>query len=173
MSGARSSYTDAALRIIFLDVDGVLNSRRWFTETKQRQTRENAIAEIDPSAAARVQALVNRTRARIVVSSTWRLLYQLHDLRRMFEHRGLHAPLFDRTPPTVGDNRRGDDIQAWLDAHAALGIEGMVILDDDSDMKHLKPWLVQTSFDEGLRDEHVERAAEVLLRPMPEVRRAG
>lgn len=162
------------LRVIFLDVDGVLNSRRWFMANAGKTGKRSTLGEIDPDAAARVQRLVDETGARIVVSSTWRLLYQLHDLRRMFEARGLHAPLFDRTPPTIGDRRRGDDIQAWLDEHHdSLGIEGMVILDDDSDMKHLKPWLVQTTFEHGLTDDHVTRAVEMLARAMPEVRRAG
>jgi hypothetical protein len=43
-------------------------------------------------------------------------------------------------------------------------VESFVILDDDADMEHLLPRLVQTSMDDGLQDRHVEKAVEILNR---------
>jgi hypothetical protein len=42
-----------------------------------------------------------------------------------------------------------------------------VILDDSLRMRHLAPWQIRTTLLEGLLDEHVEQACEVLERPGP------
>jgi hypothetical protein len=55
---------------------------------------------------------------------------------------------------------RGNEIQAWLDAVPV--VKTFAILDDDSDMGHLLPFLVRTSGQTGLQPEHVEQAIKLL-----------
>jgi len=53
-------------RIIFLDIDGVLNSRRWFVANRFDEGKQSTLGELDPEAVARVQTLVDRTGASVV-----------------------------------------------------------------------------------------------------------
>jgi len=43
----------------------------------------------------------------------------------------------------------------------------MVILDDEPDMLHLLPWLVQSSFETGLTDAHLAAAQRILQQSAP------
>jgi len=113
--------------VIFLDFDGVLNSAR------------SAIAfggygeaQLDPVAVALVASLAKLADARVVVSSTWRLLYSLGDLRRILSNysHALADRLVDATP-SIRSGHRGEEIEAWLTDN---GIPSYVILDDDNDM---------------------------------------
>ena len=63
--------------------------------------------------------------------------------------------------PYTGQER-GDEIRIWLDAHPEVA--AFVVLDDDSDMTAVRDQYIQTSYDEGLTDEHVDRAISLLTR---------
>ena len=177
------------MRVIFLDVDGVLNSERYALRLEQRH-RELGHAEpaspkrettcdcfklyhqIDRAAIARLNLLVRVTGAKIVVSSTWRKLFDLPELHRIFSEHGLVAELVGATPeghkePALLEAYghpervfRGYEIDYWLRQHPE--VEKFVILDDGSDMAMHKNRLVQTDCDDGLLDEHVELAIRVL-----------
>ncbi len=175
------------MRLLFLDVDGVLNSADWCRRRPSRgewaatmdispePSRHNLIAwaqrSIDPDAVERLNVLVDATDARIVVSSTWRLMYALPRLELILRERGYHGrPLLGATPdkhfmPRVVDGRdrlqlhRGDEIRAWLDV---FGPADFVILDDDSDMEPHLDRLVQTDAEHGLTDADLARAMELL-----------
>lgn len=155
-------------RIIFLDIDGVLNHRDYFRRMPREQQED--IEDIDPDCVACLQRLVNATGARIVISSTWRLLHELDEIRDVLSRKGLDAKIIAATP-ALPDKDRGDEIQKWLDMASVFPRkpEGIVILDDDADMGPLLPWLIQTSFDRGLTDWHVRKAVEMLNRPRPPV----
>ena len=156
------------MKVVFLDIDGVLNSRLWF---ERRETNAHNMAnDIDPEAAARVQRLCDETGAVLVISSTWRLIHQLNAIRTVFKSKGLTAHVIGKTPERPrGD--RGDEIQRWLDLANLFPLRpsGMVIIDDDADMLHLMPWLVKTTFFDGFTDSDVTRAAAMLSRPMPPI----
>ena len=155
------------IRIIFLDVDGVLISHRCYREPLKIPGKP---ASADPDCVAALNRILRVTGAFIVVSSTWR-----HDgVMRMREHLngwGVENRMIGITPTLrepagimVVQKARGLDIQAWLDEHkdARYHAESFVILDDDSDMEHLLPRLVHTKFDVGLTEEHADRAIKML-----------
>lgn len=153
-------------RLIFLDIDGVLNSQQWM----MRQPKTcNFLREVDRDAVALLTELVQRTGANIVVSSSWRIIHSLSNIRGVLHTAGFPhpVPIIAKTPRLPSRDHegrrlyRGDEIQAWLDAYKEP-IESFVILDDDSDMAHLAPRLVQTSNLWGLEREHVERAVALL-----------
>lgn len=174
-------------RVLFLDVDGVLNSTDWFRRRPKRTalTDNMSVAEIervradhgfDPVCISRLNTLVRRAGCVVVISSTWRKINRentsQHDpVKRMLAHRGFEhpdlvvsaTPCFDRVVSPSGmmsAQPRGLEIQAWLDA---FHTKSFVILDDEDDMAHLRHRLVQTSFDDGgLLDEHVDRAVAML-----------
>ena len=154
------------MRLVFLDFDGVLNSRALV----ERAPAPLAIGLdlLDASAVARVERFCVAAGAEIVVTSTWRLTFDRAGLEDMLRSKGLTtARVRDVTPMIPHKRGRGQEIQSWLDAEGSAQLEGMVILDDDPDMLHLMPWLVQTSFDTGLTAAHVDEAMTIVRRPPP------
>lgn len=150
------------MKILFLDFDGVLNHVDWLS------TADHAWGsmQLDPSRVALVQAIVDRTDAKIVISSTWRLYHKLDELRTFLAERGFRGEVIDRTPDLYHqkhDRVRGDEIQDWLDRHPE--VESYVILDDDSDMSTVAHRLVKTTFEEGLTEADVELAVRMLETP--------
>lgn len=166
------------MRVLFLDFDGVLNSARWMhtRPTKEDFAREHnispevyahdittwALRSIDPVAVGALNEIVHRTRARVVVSSTWRTMYALPKLELMLRRRGFEHHLIGTTPDAATvrerDDRRisrGEEIQRWLDL-TEIDASSAVILDDDGDMDHLTPRLYQTEVEHGLCAHHVD-----------------
>lgn len=149
-------------KVIFLDVDGVLNCMSTF----QRRVDP----KLEPTHCALLKKLVEDTGAKIVVSSTWRLGDGWMDLACHLQRHGIDPrTVIGKTADwaAVGAggvivvDRRGREIQAWLDKNPE--VERFVILDDDDDMGDaLTPFLVQTTFADGLTEAHVLAAKAIL-----------
>lgn len=156
------------MRVIFLDIDGVLNNSTFWHEqhTKDPEKAEwGTMNETgwDPESIRCLNEIVDRTGATIIVSSTWRLRYS--ECVGCLTRAGINHP-GGRTP-SHHHGIRGDEIKEWLDNHPE--VETFVILDDDSDMREdQKPFFVQTSWKNGLQKEHVDRAVNILLGPNDE-----
>jgi hypothetical protein len=154
------------MKVVFLDFDGVLNSGPFLREWRDGPD------PIDASAVAHLDRICKATSALVVVSSSWRYMYGVYDFRRLLGHHNFNGAVIDVTPDLStrtaqaklhSSPERGEEIQAWLDDNP--GVESFVILDDDSDMAHLRHRLVQTDFDVGLTEAHVEQALAILAEP--------
>jgi hypothetical protein len=148
------------MKIIFLDIDGVLNSRKWAEAHIEQHPSDHRFMreKLDKDAVARVQKIIDATGAKVVISSTWRILNSLESIKKILSDHGLRGDVIGVTPQQCLN--RGSEIQEWLTEHAP--IDSFVILDDDDDMAHLMDRLVDTSFETGLQDEHVEQAIQLL-----------
>lgn len=63
--------------------------------------------------------------------------------------------------PWSRDRYRGSEIKEWLDEHPE--VTNYVIIDDDNDMlEEQEPYLVQTSWYDGINDYDVEKAIKIL-----------
>jgi hypothetical protein len=120
------------MKIIFLDIDGVLNVIPERFDNFGGCFHENFVENL--------RNIIEKTDAKIVVSSSWRLS-GLKIMQEMWKDRKLPGDVIDVTPDLyygedamgnrIGrDMCRGDEIQHWLDRH---DIESYVILDDDTD----------------------------------------
>jgi hypothetical protein len=143
-------------RIIFLDVDGVLNNLGSVIGLG------NPSKVFDPVSVALIRKLIDKTGARIVVSSTWRMCPSESYLKQELERCGadkLTWFIIGCTPELSGP--RGAEIARWI---ADKGFTGRyVIIDDDSDMlQEQMPMFVQTTFEDGFRVRHYKRALEIL-----------
>lgn len=172
------------MKILALDIDGVLNTQRGteYWDVVRRRDPEAYDRKYDffgcnwcPTACANLSSLMDsEPDLRLVISSTWRLGCNLGRMRQYFLNRGLkwqHAHHIIGMTPDLSrpseDVARGLEIQAWLDKNAKRKwVSGFAIVDDDSDMSHLKHKLVQTRMEEGLTMEHVERIREILKEPL-------
>jgi len=156
------------MKILFLDIDGVLNSEALFRrrppDARLEMNEDKWWAEmLDPDAIQRLNRILAETGAKVVVSSTWRFALGPDDLQRILGSRGFVGEIIGATPRrlTKRGDRRGDEIAAWL-SDAACDVEAFVILDDDSDMGALLPKLIKTTWKAGLQDEHVTAARAMM-----------
>lgn len=148
------------MKVIFLDIDGVLNPHDWW---KRRPSRN---LPVDPEAVARLDRLIVETGAAVVLSSTWRTKQPLHQTVWMLAANGLTRDATQRflgTTAVHNGRERGREIDLWV--RAARCVEAFATLDDDSDMDPHMDRLVQTSVEMGLRDEHCARVREMLSTP--------
>lgn len=143
------------MKIIFLDVDGVLNSNRTVLACggyPQELAHQGAFDQI---AIGMLQALCRADKdVKIVLSSAWRLFNKFEAVGVAF---GL--PIIDRTPALPFT--RGHEIQQWLDAHPE--VEAYVIVDDDPDMLEAQaPNFVRTDACEGFSYSDYCKVCEIL-----------
>ena len=151
------------MKVIFLDIDGVLNSQDYMV----RQYMMGVLPDdkIDPDAVARLNQITDATGAVIVISSTWRLHFlwrkNSEGLKVLLKEEGITGTILDVTPDHQKYRGRGGEIQDWMD-HCGQPIESFVILDDSDDMDHLIVRLIRTNFRDGLQDVHVKQAIHML-----------
>ena len=158
------------MKVIFLDIDGVLNSHRFYKERKANGWKRTEDAdEICPKHVQQFNRILDATGAKVVLSSTWRKFHELPEMVGILKSRGCKlAQFIGRTPDGEtkmesglwSSCRRGVEIQQWLDSNP--GVERFVILDDDSDMEHLLPYLVRCDGMTGLTDAEADEVIKRL-----------
>ena len=150
-------------KVIYLDIDGVLNSRRYDAERKTGQ------GNIDESRLCLLAGLVERTGAQIVLSSSWRKHWEPDQALCDETGRGLHAVFakyglrIGGKTPVKADNDRAAEIRAHLAAHPQ--ITRFVIIDDEPfGWGTLAERLVKTDarIGRGLEERHLLRAEALL-----------
>ncbi len=133
-------------KIIFLDIDGVLNTRDWHSRMTKDTPRDEFGWVFDPVAVENLAHIINETGANIVVSSSWKYL-GMTKLKEMWDIRNLPGDLLDITPNTVSDEIllnanldeielgvcRGNEIKEWLSKHKGE-VSNYVIIDDFDDL---------------------------------------
>ena len=153
------------MKIIFLDIDGVLNYHDCWA---RRENVGRGTSVWDNECIAQLNRIIKETSAKIVVSSTWRIHEESY--KQVTDKMGIEGEFLGKTSHTLWrkmDNcQRGDEIGEWLKDHQDLNIEKFVILDDDSDMSYLIDHLVQTEFmGKGLTKELADEAIKMLMEP--------
>lgn len=156
--------------MLFLDIDGVLNSVDYWRRCEFRMARINEEA-IDRAAVERLNAIVDRTGCDLILSSAWRGLGRLDDairVQKVLGSRGFRHCLNGCTPFLGAD--RHVEIGEVIDG---LQPARFVVLDDDADAwcDGMAGWgrFVKTDYRRGLLDEHVEQAVEWLAAAAPGV----
>jgi hypothetical protein len=154
------------MRVIFLDCDGVLNSQKFFKEAGHGKSMSHGLSfgasQLDPDALALVDQLVDKTGAKIVISSSWRHLWDIAEIIAMFEARGFRNvdAIIDRTGDSVEDHR-GTEVNDWLE----LGKEREVV-DDNHDPVTSYVILDDTDeFDTSQRQNFVRTNPQVGITP--------
>lgn len=157
----RKSKSIGIMKVLFLDVDGVLNSREGFLRDKPG----TYIYWTDECAKLLASILERHPDVNIVISSTWRIRH-MPDILRFFCDYGMDPNrIIGETPrKSRFGEERGHEIQNWLDEHPE--VTKFVIVDDDSDMVNLMSHLVQTDGEKGLdgvcAEEIIKRFTEEL-----------
>lgn len=161
--------------IIFLDIDGVVNTLQINTQPfdgrRGQVERDGFYFDLCNESDGRVSNLqavqwLNKLciehSADIVISSTWRRFEKEYTVEQCLRNSGLldEIKVIGATPYTGGE--RGGEIELWLQEHYPDGNVKFVILDDDSDMGNLAQYLVRCNCDHGFGYPEY-RAASVIL----------
>lgn len=147
------------MNIIFLDIDGVLNSKRYENANYSSMLHRDSF---DPAAVARLNRITDITKAKIVVSSAWRVGFEFdkESFFYLLREEGITGDLIDITP-IFTSCLRWQEIQEWLDNHPE--VINFVILDDMDYMGDLQDHLIKTTMMDGLLDHHADLAIKKLL----------
>ena len=170
------------MKVIFLDIDGVLNTSETYTKAfyASQRTLDYKI-EIDKFRLEYLKEIVDKTEAKIVLSSSFRRFFENQNdiilprtlkgkkVYDLFKQYGI--TIYDITPTNF--NKREDQIKEWLSNKQ--DIDSFIIIDDEPSMFFdLYDRLIQTSkirrsqilmnMDDctGLCEKHIKFAVDML-----------
>ena len=160
------------MKVIFLDVDGVLNCQ-------SSKARFRGYIGIDNDKVKRLRDIVKATNAKIVLTSTWKLFWERDPLLKDEQHedgnyldrkfRRENLFILDKTTEEKNLGCRGEGIHNFLQHH---NIESWIVLDDeifdDYETYGIMPHLIKTTFyadDGGIQDKHIKLAIKMLNTP--------
>ena len=158
-------------KIIFLDLDGVLNTSHW----DRNATIDQYGYVFDPNAVANLAEIIRETGAEIVVSSSWKSM-GVKKLQQMWKDRQLPGRVNDVTPNTMSDefllhadldnmdilSLRGQEIKEWLMLHGQ-DVSHYVILDDMNDiLQEQEPHFVWIDSKVGITKGNAVQAIMIL-----------
>lgn len=178
------------MKIIFLDIDGVLN-------VHMRTGHDKYGSAFHPQFINNLKRVIDETNAKIVITSSWRHS-RLEFIQAMWKDRKLPGDVIDVSPgmylqkggclqfynnklsqfPTPKIHGysipRGCEIQYWLDNESPEIIDNYVIIDDDNDMLYSQrdnyvctfKNMTHTDYEDlgyGLTKECAEQAINILL----------
>ena len=146
-------------KIVFLDVDGVLNN-----EITNAVAPSGCTGVID-SKVKLLKRIVDATGAKVVLSSDWRLCKPSDPdykyLVNKLKYKG-GIVLYGKTPD-INWRYRGQEVLAWLGEHPH--VKSWVVLDDndfDFYRKEFDNHVIITDFYYGLSEDDVEEAIKIL-----------
>ena len=138
------------MKVIFLDVDGVLNSNAYVDYTLKNNVK-GILEEIDPKTIEMLKYALDVTDAQIVVSSSWRNIRKFEQLKELFLRYGINL---DEKTPVLG-HERGLEIKQYLEEH--VDIDQYLILDDDMFDSFDEENHEDHSYGDGLQIKHIEQ----------------
>jgi len=133
------------MKIIFLDIDGVINSyENIHTRTKLYRKNNTPYQDqygmlFSEENIKYLDLIIKETNCKIVISSSWRRS-GLNNMKKMWIDRNLPGEIIDITPIKIkqdiltrfkGGFCRGSEIQQWIEDNHP---ETYCIVDDDDDM---------------------------------------
>jgi hypothetical protein len=119
---------------------------------------------VDPTLLKRLLSLLERSGAKVVLSSTWR-----YDPAGLFSAKHWGIPFIDVTPDMPKRPRR-NEVLSWLKKHAT--VKRYVVIDDEDDEQEELP-LFQPSALTGLTEEIVNGVVQYLEGNTDEDMRCG
>ena len=162
-------------KVLFLDIDGVLNTKWWYTQMDKNTPKDKYGYAFDPNAVANLKKILDETGADIVISSSWKCM-GLSQLEEMWEERNLPGKIVGITPNSVSDELllnadidnielfhiRGTEIREWLRKNSKR-VSHYVILDDmDNMLPEQQDHFVWIDPDIGITDGNAAQAIMTL-----------
>lgn len=165
------------IKVIFLDVDGVLNYESW--RDRQLNYSMKNIEPVDPQKVKLISKIIKKTKAKVVFSSSWRFIMKpenaqytnkksrVYKLKRLFNKYKIKITDVTGSDFISPDKKifgRGCEIQTYLERHPE--IYNYVIIDDAiAELQNFKssPHMFLTSFnDEGITKKQCDEIIRFL-----------
>ena len=149
------------VNLIFIDIDGVLNSEHFYEYT------DNYTWDMfDPASVHLLNKLIEETNSMLVLSSDWRKTYGVYEVKKIFKQNKIKGIIVGCTPTILNPNR-GLEIQLYLKHLSKKNEINYVILDDDPNLKisiqnEQIEHFVQINPEFGLCFKDYEKASKIL-----------
>ena len=142
------------MKLIFLDIDGVLISERFMSDNTA-----------DPRCVEQLNRITDRTGADIVVSSSWRH-HGIQKVTLILRQWGVTGNILDITPDMrqlSPDKKRRCEILKWMDSYEGYSWlnDAYVIIDDEPDV-YASRHTVLTDPAFGLNEVDADKAIAIL-----------
>lgn len=174
-------------RILFLDMDGVVNSNSAIVEylndlvdnkgMSKEDARQTYFKEfrhmtelIFPHLAHNVKRIVEEADADIVWSTTWRTILEYRNniagAKEMLSRRGIPGDRLIGYTPIMQYNLRRDEIREWIRKNPTKNVRRFAIVDDSSDAAYntKRCKFFQTSVVHGLTNDIADQIIRWLKR---------
>ena len=162
-------------KVIFLDIDGVLNTNRWYTQMDRNTIKDEYGYTFDPKSVANLRRIVEETGADIVISSSWKCM-GLSQMEDMWSDRNLPGKIIGITPNSVSDELllsvdidsidlfhiRGEEIKEWLTKYGKRVSNYAIIDDMDNMLPEQQSHFVQTDPEVGITEEDADKIITIL-----------
>lgn len=162
-------------KVIFLDIDGVLNSNFW-NDSHQKEISDGTL--IDEEKIKLLGEFIKSTNAKIVLHSGWKYWFdaeirplrkEAERLKSLLEKEGIFIEGItpDHSTEEIRKNKKfslikAGEILAWLEEHKEY--DRWVVIDDlDLHNDEIRAHQVQTDANVGLTIENVHQAEKILL----------
>lgn len=163
------------IKVLFLDIDGVLNTEWWYTQLDKNTPKDKYGYAFDPNSVANLKKILDETGAVIVISSSWKS-FGFVELEEMWSNRSLPGRIIDITPNSISDQMlldanleeielipiRGFEIKEWIETKGK-GVSNYAIIDD---MNNILPeqysHFVEINSAIGITNDNAERAISIL-----------
>ena len=155
------------MNYIFLDIDGVLNSKDFLLNLSERQK----LAWVDPFNIELLAQLVHRSDSKVILSSSWRLGFDdnMKPIRKdgitqkLVDELNKHnIILFDKTIElNVNDDwARPYEIKHYIKKNLSKSDKFVILDDEDCGLRAMYgDNFIQTEFNNGgLKEEHIQQA---------------
>lgn len=155
------------MKVMFLDIDGVLNSQEWYTERMEKEmSYDYPKDEFSPELVSKLNGLIKETKAKIVISSTWRISRSLSELKDLFRFVGVQGEVIGKTSSNqfrgkYGQCVRGKEIKEWIDEQREE-VKYIIIDDDNGMLPEQQSRFIKTTWLHGLEDYQVTNAINLL-----------
>ena len=157
------------IKVIFLDIDGTINSYDYYVSDRCTGNLNGVEGDIDPLCAERINRVCEETGAKIVISSDWRISWP-YCIDRIEKGGIKNGLIIDKTPEHMWVEHaseeyksRGSEIDDWLSQHPEC--DRYVILDDRKDFtEEQQPNFIHVNPMHGIDDTDVVFAIQILNR---------
>jgi hypothetical protein len=153
------------MKIIFLDFDGVMDTEYYdsLLIDNGKPICDSYGIIFDPFCVECLKHIIDKTDARIVVSSSWKVVMTYDEILAMWKDRHLPGIVTGVTPTLSDELCRGDEIDAWIRLN---NFDGKYVIMDDFDADNFKEHqlqhLIVVNPYFGIDDLIAERAISIL-----------
>ena len=167
------------IKIIFLDIDGVLNTENYnlVLKRKGKICQDEYGALFDPNAVKQLKRIIDATNADIVVESSWKY-HGLDAMKELWEVRNLPGRVIDITPSSVSDEYlsnvnldnldasmlhcKGLEISSWLSEKGQSNTRYVIIDDEYVVLESQSSNFILTNPYEGITEEQANKIISIL-----------